>query len=624
MKKEGMKSNTALDMCWVFLLLSTGTITYILYAQFFSSGWTFDDTRILKGLGDVTDIRSAINYIQAEINISPLNRPLSVASFLLNIGDWPANINGFRHINTLIHIFNGLLLALFSLRLAQIIPSLKNKAIGFAVTLSMLWMLHPFLASTSYHVIQRMVLLAATFSLFGSILYLYGRSLLEKLPGKAYLWMTCGLVVSGGIGTLAKETAALTPLLIGVMEYTVLSYYVPVKDRCWGIWRTVFFGLPALALALYGMYFILFGITPGYHSRPFTFSERLFSESLILLKYVKQIVVPDISLMGPFQDDLSFIHGMELITLASLIIWVGLVSMAIYLRKRIPLFSFAVLFFLTGHLLESTVFPLELYFEHRNYLPSLGVLGGAVALTWCTRHLWPKVMLMIYTALMGLLLWQTTTLWGDEYESSHRWVNAHQTSFRATLNLVNYYQKLGQTEAAADVLYQGYQRIPMDGWLSVTILSSQCFRTDQDKFIFAIEEVISKAPNLNFNFDTTTVLHGIIDMQNQGKCKQFNVRQVVDFTDGLLGNSKYSSKAQKSALLFAKARAMDITGEYQSALKHKIEAFRTLPTLIVAKIIYNSFVKIEKYEEANIFLNEVRQRLPEFANDYDSWERNSF
>ena len=38
--------------------------------------------------------------------------------------------------------------------------------------------------------------------------------------------------------------------------------------------------------------------------------------------------------------------------------------------------AFGIAFFLGGHLLESTVLPLELYYEHRNYLPSFGDLPG--------------------------------------------------------------------------------------------------------------------------------------------------------------------------------------------------------------------------------------------------------
>lgn len=616
-----MKIYKTSDICLAILLLSTGLITYIIYANFFSSGWTFDDIRLLQGLGEVNSIDSAIHYVKAEKNISPFDRPLAMASFLVNVNDWPDNISGFRHINALIHVVNGLLLSLFSLRLAQVIPQLRSNASGFAVTLTMLWMLHPFLASTSYHIIQRMVLLAATLSLSGGIFYLYGRSLLEKWPGKAYLWMTCGVVVAGGIGTLAKETAALTPLLIAVIEYTLLSRYAPIKGRYLGVWRIVFFGLPALALALYAVHYVWFDIGTAFSFRSFTFGERLFSESLVLLKYLRQILMPETSLMGPFQDDISFVRGIELITISSSLLWGGLVSAAIYKRKKMPIFSFMVLFFITGHLLESTIFPLELYFEHRNYLPSLGVLGGIVGIIWVVRPLWPKALLVVYIGLMGLLLWQTTTLWGDEYESSHRWVRAHPTSFRAVLNLVSFYQRTGQAEVAAEVLYEGYRRMPMDGWLAVTILSSQCFRSGQDKFIQSIDDVISKAPNLNFNYDTAEVLHGIIDMHTQGKCKGFNATQLIDFTDGLISNPKYGGKVQKSTLLFAKARALDTIGEYKLAFKYKTEAFRTFPMLAVAKVIYDSYLKIGKYEQARTFLDGARQKLPGFSAEYDLWEQ---
>jgi tetratricopeptide (TPR) repeat protein len=39
--------------------------------------------------------------------------------------------------------------------------------------------------------------------------------------------------------------------------------------------------------------------------------------------------------------------------------------------RKWPLFSFAVLFFFLTHVIESTIIPLELIFEHRNYLPSM-------------------------------------------------------------------------------------------------------------------------------------------------------------------------------------------------------------------------------------------------------------
>jgi tetratricopeptide (TPR) repeat protein len=52
--------------------------------------------------------------------------------------------------------------------------------------------------------------------------------------------------------------------------------------------------------------------------------------------------------------------------------------MALIWRKKHPVFSLGLLWFFAGHLMESTVIPLEIAYEHRNYLPMLGVLLAIV------------------------------------------------------------------------------------------------------------------------------------------------------------------------------------------------------------------------------------------------------
>ena len=71
--------------------------------------------------------------------------------------------------------FIPVLLFLVARSLALLIPSLSSRATGFAVVLSLTWMLHPLLASTSFHLIQRMTILSGTFSLLGFLLYFHGQ-----------------------------------------------------------------------------------------------------------------------------------------------------------------------------------------------------------------------------------------------------------------------------------------------------------------------------------------------------------------------------------------------------------------------------------------------------------------
>jgi tetratricopeptide (TPR) repeat protein len=49
----------------------------------------------------------------------------------------------------------------------------------------------------------------------------------------------------------------------------------------------------------------------------------------------------------------------------------GLVGGALWQMNRMPLLCFAILFFFVNHLVESSIIPLEMVFEHRNYMPSL-------------------------------------------------------------------------------------------------------------------------------------------------------------------------------------------------------------------------------------------------------------
>ena len=60
-------------------------------------------------------------------------------------------------------------------------------------------------------------------------------------------------------------------------------------------------------------------------------------------------------------------------TLLALIAWITVLLTSVYLRNRTPLLLFGVLFFIVGHSMESSFLALEMVYEHRNYLPSMGV-----------------------------------------------------------------------------------------------------------------------------------------------------------------------------------------------------------------------------------------------------------
>jgi hypothetical protein len=198
--------------------------------------------------------------------------------------------------------------------------------------------------------------------------------------------------------------------------------------------------LPAIAALLYLV------THPGYLSytgRPFDIWERLLTETRVLWLYLRLILIPDISLMGLFHDDFTVSKGFfaPASTLAATVAWLTTLAAAFALRKRLPLFSFAVLFFLAGHLLESTIFPLELVYEHRNHLPSLGILFAIAAIPTALADRLPVRRLLLYLLFAALVVayGSMTAMrsidWSSEPRFMFREVENHPDSSRANFRV---------------------------------------------------------------------------------------------------------------------------------------------------------------------------------------------
>jgi hypothetical protein len=115
-----------------------------------------------------------------------------------------------------------------------------------------------------------------------------------------------------------------------------------------------------------------FSFIDGFQGRPFSLYERLLSEPRIVLFYLSLIFYP-------LPGRLSIEHDITLstslfnpwTTLPAILFHLILIGFGLSQIKKRPLLALAILFFYLNHVIESTIIPLELIFEHRNYLPSL-------------------------------------------------------------------------------------------------------------------------------------------------------------------------------------------------------------------------------------------------------------
>ena len=340
----------------------------------------------------------------------------------------------FKLTNLLVHIVNsGLLMSLVLL----LWPLLKfpghfsrTQLILSVLLITCLWALHPLHVSTVAYVVQRMTSMAATFMLLGLCLFVYGRKLLQQNYARGLTYMAIGVIAGTVLGLLSKENAALLSCYAAVIEFSLFKRKDLVTKQKWGLiaFYTVLVVIPVCLVLFY--YFVSPGnLVASYGGRPFSLSERLWTESRVLWFYLLLIFIPDITNMGLFHDDIAVSHGwlQPVSTLVSVIAWCVLVIVALLLRNRLPVFTFAVLWFLVGHSMESSFLPLELVYEHRNYLPSLGIIIFiAYIFIWCFNCLFnkglnTKVKRKAAIILSGILIsgvlymtWSRANYWASE------------------------------------------------------------------------------------------------------------------------------------------------------------------------------------------------------------------
>ncbi len=336
--------------------------------------FVLDDHGSLSALGElggVTDWETLKAFVFSGFT-GPTGRPLTLLTFLIDGSNWPTDPWPFKRTNLVLHIINGALLAVLTtqvLRLANVGDDSKWLGIICAAA----WLLHPFLVSTTLYPVQRMAQLAATFIFCGMSLYIYGRRLLITEPIKAYVAMSIAVGGFTILAVLSKENGVLLPLLIGVLELTLFSSLRPQIGSVNRLWFAGFIVLPTIAvfaaLGKYGLSGSFFEPNPP---RDYSTYERLLTQARIVVDYLGHWFMPKLYTTGVFQDHFAFSTGIArpVTTAIAISFHAGLLSTALYARNRLPLLAFSVLFFYGGHLLESTILNLELYFEHRNYLPA--------------------------------------------------------------------------------------------------------------------------------------------------------------------------------------------------------------------------------------------------------------
>ncbi len=522
-----------------FLLTLLISTCLLIYWPGLTGGFLLDDNSNLRKLGDFNGVRSFETFALFVSNgiAGPTGRPLSLLSFLINGSTWPTDPYPFKVTNVLLHCLSGFFLFLLC-RLIFLSFKLKPKqAATAALITTSFWLLHPFFVSTVLYVVQRMAMLSAFFSITGLWLYCKGRLLIAEDFRKGYLLMSLGLVFGTLLAILSKENGVLLPLLAGCIELCIFKHPNSIAKPLNRYWSWIFLVLPSVGvLGLLIRDINPYTFTHPFGNRDFNLPERLLTESRIVTGYLYNLLIPKMSYPGLLYENIEVSRSLwqPLTTFFCTLFFLALFFSALLLRKRFPFFALAVLFFFAGHVLESTTLGLELYFEHRNYLPAIFLFTpvGYYFATQESRLI--KGTILAVLVICPIFTHQLSTLWGNDLALTQYWAKQNPTSSRAQLTAALSLEKKGYQIAALELMSQAKTTIPesLDLQWHWLMLKCRLQGVSNDEF----SEIKKVSGEIPFKIHQFNMLQATVETLLNPQCKGANSDNALELLDILQSN----------------------------------------------------------------------------------------
>jgi hypothetical protein len=594
------------------------------YQPAISGAFQFDDEFNLGGLAEIDNAQSAFNFIFSGIS-GPTGRPLALASFALQAEQWEQGASAFLRVNILIHLVNAALLALCLYQLSLQRAVARYEAALVAAAAASLWVLMPLLAGASLFVVQRMTTLSAMFMLLGLSGYLFARSKMNDGPKRAIAGMSASLITGTVLAALCKESGLLLPVLVLVLEATVLERPSGVTARDWRMWQLIFLVSPLVLLLVYLASWLDYP-DARVASRGFNAWERLLTETRVLWIYLSKALVGIPSQLGNYQNVPTLSRSLtDPTTFLACFVWLALLLASIAWRHRYPLFAVAVLWYLGGHLIESTVVPLELYFEHRNYVPIIGPLF-ALSSILCVRPARHRrianVLVLVLALVNAWFLYSFSTLSGQPSLAARYWAATYPDSQRAVGRMARYQLAEEGPERAIETLNTFLTTHPEYAYLRIPVLQMWChYSLDQDQGQ-VVDQLHRELPNVDFMYSAAVMLFELYSTVSRTNCKEVNLETVASLATTLRGNPRYTNEPLYNhayqKLLAAVARQQ---GDYDAVVDHLRQAITHMPRANLNHMMVEALLDGGKFDAARAFIDDAETLAPVHPVKAMIWQR---
>ncbi|HVM61547.1 MAG TPA: tetratricopeptide repeat protein [Verrucomicrobiae bacterium] len=295
------------------------------------------------------------------------SRPIANFSLAINYALGGLDPMGYHIVNLILHVLTALLLfnvVRRTLALPRFGEPLRGSATGIALTVALIWSVHPLATNVVTYIIQRTEGLMALFYLLTLYCVIRGATLPRATPWHVAAVIACAL----GMGT--KEVMVSAPLVVLLYDYSFLSQSL---RSAWRQRRLLHIALAATWLVVIAGFFNTdFAVKRG-GGDPFSTLQYLRTQSEVIVHYVKLSFWPSPLVLDYL--DWPIAHLSLPLVASCVAILATLAATAWALRYR-PALGFLGAFFFLILAPTSSFLPLwgEVAAERRMYLPLIPII----------------------------------------------------------------------------------------------------------------------------------------------------------------------------------------------------------------------------------------------------------
>lgn len=440
-------------------------------------------------------------------------RFIGYLTFWLNVQVSELSLLDFHLTNYAIHLLNGLLIFTIAKQLLKHFAegwSLRRQHL-FAATVALIWLLHPLNTQAVTYIVQRLASLVTLFYLAALFCYLKCR-----YENKKIIWSVLFLI-SCLLGLLTKQNFIVLFAFIVIYE---LIYAEQVIKK----WILVSFASAFVALAIaYPFIPHLIEMISGMTKETESISryDYFVTQTLVLWEYILKFFIP-----YPLQLDM----GVDIaktssgVHFAALLGHLALILSALFAAKRLPLFTVGIILFYTGHSVESFIIPItDLAFEHRTYLPNIGLILAVSSLLFYISDKQDKsykaitAVIVLICGMFAVMTFERNTQWQDPYAFAENEYNLEPDSPRAMTSYALELVKVGELAQAEKLLLRAVNLNMRKGKLTVTSINNlMLLLFNQGKYQSAVNTGMMalkhiKRPN-DRSLTLTNIAYGYIKM----------------------------------------------------------------------------------------------------------------